>query len=108
MRLRRRAEFLHVQHGGHKLRRRHVMLFVLASQHPSSRIGFTVSRKVGGAVVRNKVRRRLREIVRQHENLLAAGWDYVVIASPSAASATFHQLHEDVHHLLAKAYQQQP
>ncbi|MCC7073802.1 MAG: ribonuclease P protein component [Deltaproteobacteria bacterium] len=50
------------------------------------RVGFTVSKKVGNAVVRNRVRRRLREIVRRHKEWLDAR-DLIVIVKPEAASA---------------------
>jgi ribonuclease P protein component len=59
-------------------------------------VGFTVSRKVGNAVVRNRVRRRLREIVRQQGELLLSSHDYVIIASPRAARAASGILAHDL------------
>lgn len=50
------------------------------------RLGLTVSRRVGGAVVRNRVKRRLREWFRQHRSGCPAGKDLVIIARPAAAS----------------------
>jgi len=69
---------------------------------PQSRFGFTVSRKVGGAVVRNRVRRRLREIVRVHRAQFPAGQCFVIVARPEAAEADFDTLKGD---LLAVAEQ---
>ncbi len=68
---------------------------------PHNRYGFVTSRAVGKAVVRNKVRRRLREAVR----LLALkdGWDVVVIARRSAADATYREMRESLASLLARA-----
>ena len=57
------------------------------------RVGFTASRKVGGAVVRNRARRRLREVVRLHlPALLQPGHDVVLVARTQAAVASFSQL----------------
>lgn len=75
----------------------------LAAAVPSSRVGYTVSRKVGNAVVRNRVRRRLREIVRTSPDALTVGRDYVIIAFPSAANAAFATLREELTCLLQKA-----
>src|SRR5881397_4029481 len=49
------------------------------------RVGLITSKRIGGAVVRNRVRRRLREIVRRHQHALASGLWFVIIARPSAA-----------------------
>ena len=61
----------------------------------SARIGFITSKRVGGAVERNRVRRRLREIVRQHRPALRAGCWLVVIARHTAAKATSAELATD-------------
>ncbi|MBA4749435.1 MAG: ribonuclease P protein component [Alphaproteobacteria bacterium] len=63
----------------------------------SSRIGYTVSRKVGSAVVRNKVRRRLREAVSLVlQNGDKRSCDYVLIARPVAAKKTYWELVEEL------------
>ena len=67
-------------------------LYVRRTGQKGNRLGFTVSTKVGCAVVRNRVRRRLREIYRLHEGGLAAGCDVVVVARTRCASSDYHQL----------------
>ena len=57
-----------------------------------NRIGYTVSNKVGHAVVRNRIRRRLREIYRLHEQQIARGYDLVVVSRVRARTADYHQL----------------
>ena len=67
-------------------------LYVRGNGRKGNRLGFTVSTKVGCAVVRNRVRRRLREIYRLHENGMSPGCDVVVVARTRAASSDYRQL----------------
>ena len=66
-----------------------------------SRYGFSVSRRVGKAVVRNRVRRLFREIIRRVP--LKPGWDIVLVARPSAAAADYTALEKAVVGLLSRA-----
>ena len=65
------------------------------------RAGFVTSKRVGGAVVRNRLRRRLREIVRRNQHALRSGIWIVIVARPAAAQARYAAL-EDEWLLLAK------
>lgn len=65
------------------------------------RVGFTVSKKVGNAVMRNFVKRRLRDIARRHKALWS-GRDLIIIAKPEAAGRTLQELEADVLATLAK------
>ena len=67
-----------------------------------NRLGFTVSTKLGHAVVRNRTRRRLREIYRLHEEQIVPGVDIVVVARVRAASSTYWQLEKSFLHLAGK------
>jgi ribonuclease P protein component len=84
MRIRRRAEFVAVQSAGKKLHGRHVLAIALQQDLPVGRLGITVTKKVGNAVVRNRIKRLLREWLRLH-GWIPAGWDVVVVAKDSAA-----------------------
>jgi ribonuclease P protein component len=66
-----------------------------------SRYGFSITKSVGKAVVRNRVRRLLREVVRLKS--LKSGWDIVFVSRPSAATADYHQFDESVSKLLGRA-----
>ena len=70
---------------------------------PPVRIGFSVSKRVGGAVTRNLVKRRLREAVRHRLAALAGGWDLVLTALPSAARADFTTLGAELDDLFTRA-----
>ena len=67
-------------------------LYVRRNGQKLNRLGITVSTKVGCAVVRNRVRRRLREIYRLNEDRLSPGCDVVVVARVLAASSDYHRL----------------
>ena len=67
-------------------------IYVRPNGRRENRLGFTVSTKLGHAVVRNRTRRRLREIYRLHEGELISGRDIVVVARVRAASSDYRQL----------------
>ena len=66
-----------------------------ARQEGETRFGLITSRRVGGAVVRNRVRRRLREICRLHRPQVLSGWLVVVSAKSAAAAAGYEELREE-------------
>ena len=83
-RVRRRTDYLAIQNAGVGWPGRICMVFARAG---SGRIGVTVSRKVGGAVVRNRVKRWIRECFRRRRSEFPAQVDLVVVARPAAAGA---------------------
>ena len=67
----------------------YLVLYARKNRTGGNRIGITVSKKLGHAVVRNRTRRRLREVYRLHEDLFQPGWDLVVVARSRAVNAEF-------------------
>ena len=112
-RLRRRADFLRAARTGRKVAMRSLVLQARrrdesetgTPQHDPVRIGFTVSRKVGNAVERNRVRRRLREAVRMRAgSLVRSGHDYVVIGRRAALTTPFARILTDLETALRKIH----
>ena len=90
MRLRQRADYVAVQSNGKKLHGRHVLAIARQRSNPqlAGRLGLTVTKKVGNAVVRNRIKRLLREWMRLN-GWVPTGWDMVLVAKDTAAG----QLH---------------
>ena len=78
----------------------HFTVFFRANQLPQSRFGFSIKKALGGAVVRNRIRRRMREIVRCHRLEIPAGWDIVIHPKSTVAGAEFAELTADLLRLL--------
>ena len=104
-RLRQRADFLAAARGV-SVPARHFVLQARDRREPGPiRVGFTVSKKVGNAVERNRVRRRLREVVRlQSGDALRPGFDYVLIGRRAALSADFAALVDDYRRAVARLH----
>jgi ribonuclease P protein component len=92
-RLTQSAEFEQVKKNGRVYRGRSVLLSILRAKDATRfRAGFITSRALGSAVARNRVRRRLREIVRKHQREIVDGTWIVTIARAHAVGATYQEL----------------
>lgn len=126
LRIRRRRDFLRVQRSGTKLHTRFFLVFVAPSalrepggagpasdpssreQLPGTRLGVTVTRKVGKAVKRNRIKRLVREAFRRERHALPAGLDMVWVAKRDAAAATYADVVQDVRTLAGRLRQSGP
>ena len=70
----------------------YMVLYARKNHSATNRVGVTVSKKLGCAVVRNRIRRRLREIYRLNEDKFSPGWDVVVVARSRCLRADFSKL----------------
>jgi ribonuclease P protein component len=106
-RLRSPRDFQRVRVQGRRVSGALLLLGYVARGEPDNsgytRIGFSVSRRVGGAVARNRVKRRLREVMRRKLARIAPGYDLVITARPGAADARMETLEQEVAGLLARA-----
>ena len=89
-----------MQDGGRKIHTDSFLVFVLPQREPGPmRIGITASRKLGGAVVRNRVKRLVREAFRRHKLLFPAGLDVVFIAKKNAVEVEYDQVVREIEKL---------
>ena len=104
-RLRANADFQRVRRMGKSVANRWLVLVWVPNQLAHSRFGFAVGKKLGGAVQRNKIKRRLREQLRLHlkANQLRSGMDVVIIARHATKEADYDTLHYALNRLLSRA-----
>ena len=86
------ASFRRLYHRGTSMANRLLVVYCCRNHTQKNRVGLTVSAKLGHAVVRNRLRRRLREIYRLNEGRFRTGWDIVVVARSRAVTAEYAEL----------------
>ena len=80
-----------------------LVLYARKNRTGTNRVGITVSKKLGKAVVRNRVRRRIREAYRLNEAQFLPGWDIVIVARSRAVEVSFQKLTESLLSLSQRA-----
>ncbi|MGB0387287.1 MAG: ribonuclease P protein component [Ardenticatenaceae bacterium] len=104
-RLRANADFQRVRRTGQSVANRWFVLVWAPNELDHCRFGFAVGKKLGGAVERNKIKRRLRTMLRLHlqADQLRSGMDVVIIARHAARDADYHTLNRALNKLLGRA-----
>jgi ribonuclease P protein component len=95
-RLLNRKDFVNLNRLGKKYRTKHFTIILKDNGQDISRLGITVSKKIGNAVKRNKVKRLLREFFRLNKLCCPKGYDIVIIANNGAADLLFSELKEEL------------
>ena len=101
-RLKKRAAFAYVYRKGDRASARNLLLLSARSRE-GLKIGLSVSKKVGNAVTRNRVKRLLREAIKQIEGRINAGYMYVIVARPSIVGLPLDRVAEEVAYAFSKA-----
>lgn len=78
---------------------RYLVAFSLTNGLPYARFGFSIGKKVGKAVKRNRLKRRLKEICRLNNHWFGSGYDYILIARKGVGSLSYKELEENVENL---------
>ena len=102
-RLRRSSDFQRVRATGRSWTNRLLVLIVSANDLDQVRVGVTASRRVGGAVVRVRARRLVREAVRPWLRSMCGGWDVVFVARKPLANASYQDVAQAVAQILGRA-----
>lgn len=95
-RLTKRSEFLRLSREGKKVTTPHFIVICKANDRQLNRLGITVSAKVGGAVVRNRIKRLLREFFRTKQNSLLVQRDLLIIARKGAGDLSQAELNKEL------------
>jgi ribonuclease P protein component len=104
-RLAKRREFLRVYESGRKIFSRYTVVFFAANDLPHSRLGITATKKSGKANVRNRLKRRTREVYRRQREAIGIdvkSIDVVVNVKPNAAQASFLDYSQDLTRVLRR------
>jgi ribonuclease P protein component len=98
-RLRKRSEFLSLSRRGKKIYGPHFLIITKPNERREARLGVTVSSKVGNAVVRNRVKRFLRECFRRYRHQIPSS-DVLIIARKEAGNISWHEVEKEIHDIL--------
>lgn len=102
-RLRKNADFRRIYRSTKSLSTKYLVLYVKKSQVEGFRVGFSISKKIGKAHIRNYIKRRLREIMRRNLLHIRPGYDLVILARGPITEASFYELEKNVKYLLKKS-----
>ncbi|SFR11923.1 ribonuclease P protein component [Desulfoscipio geothermicus] len=92
-------EYRKVYREGISLANRYAVLYACKNTLTTKRFGFSVSKRIGKAVVRNKIKRRLKEVCRIHGDWFADGYDYIIIARRGIDELSFNSVKNNLEDL---------
>lgn len=101
-RLKKNWDFRRVYRHGRTVVSQNIVLYYCPNGMEINRIGFSISKKVGKSVVRNRIKRRYREAFLMLEGQLHKGYDLVLIARKPAANVSFHEAFKELRNLCRK------
>jgi ribonuclease P protein component len=97
--IKKNKEYRKIYNEGISLANRYAVIFTLKNSLGQKRFGFSVSKKIGKAVERNRVRRRLKEICRKNDEFFLNGYDYILIARKGIEELSYNSMQDSVENL---------
>ena len=102
-RLRSNDDFKEVYKKGKNYWNRNLVLYAMKNDLNCTRIGFSVTKKIGNSVIRNRIRRRMKEICRQNLNNIGVGYDIIFIPKKNVVDMEYRDLNNAILHILKKS-----
>lgn len=99
-RIKKNKEFQQIFKKGKSFANRQFIVYILKSEQTEFRLGLSVSKKVGNAVARNRIKRYIRQTFLELKEELLPNVDYIIIARPQAATLDFHESKKSLEHVL--------
>lgn len=99
-RLRRNIEFKNVYNHGKNYWNRNLVLYIKKNGLEETRVGYTITKKIGNAVVRNKIRRRMQEIYRLNFSRVKDGYDLIFICKKNTVDLSYKELENSMIHIM--------
>jgi len=93
-------DFSNVYSKGKSKANRQLVMYCIKNDYDQNRVGYSISKKVGNSIVRNKIKRRLKEIYRLNKSSIKQGYDLVFIVRTGAKKADYKQLEDAFNHLI--------
>lgn len=102
LRLTKNLEFIHVYKTGRRLTSPFFTMYIKKNDLNFSRLGVSVSKKVGKSVVRNKIKRRIKEIIKTNYDDIRKGYDIVISVRPKATQLDFKTMNQELKSLMKR------
>ncbi len=101
--LKKNHQFRKVYRHGKSVANHLVVLYVLKTNHQKRKVGYSVSKKIGNAVIRNRVKRLFKEVYRHNNDKLITGIELVFIARKNVKDASYKQIEKSFNYLFKKS-----
>jgi ribonuclease P protein component len=101
--LKKNYEFKKVYNEGRYYVEKYVVMYIIMNNSASNRVGFSVSKKVGNSVIRNRVKRLIKEVYRQYSGNTKMGYDIVFTARVGSAEADYKKIESNIVSIIRKA-----
>jgi ribonuclease P protein component len=98
--IKKNEDFIKIYQNGKSKANRYLVMYIIKVEDDSSRIGISVSKKVGNSVVRHRVKRLIKESFRLHVDQIKTGYDIIVIARQSAKGKDYKEIESALLHLI--------